>query len=256
MIPILTLIFVVALSMFITKAATIALMHTGMSRDRAAFQARSAFSGAGFTTSESELVVKHPVRRKIIMMLILMGNAGVVTAISSLVLGFVNPNTGMDRMINIYLLVTGIALLVLVTRWTWFDRYLDKLINFWLQRYTEIRPTTFSKMMTLMDDYEITEVNAEDNAWLQSGTLADLKLTDEGLLVLGIVRHDETYIGVPRGRYHIEEEDKVIIYGKSGRIRDLCRRNDRLKGIQHQQKSIQQHQQELAEQDEVVKKDD
>jgi hypothetical protein len=34
-VPILSLIFVIALSMFITKAATIALMHTGMSRERA-----------------------------------------------------------------------------------------------------------------------------------------------------------------------------------------------------------------------------
>ena len=73
MLSVLTLIFVVALSMFVTKAATIALMHTGMSRERARFQARSAFSGAGFTTSESEVVVKHPVRRRIIMVLILLG---------------------------------------------------------------------------------------------------------------------------------------------------------------------------------------
>src|SRR6056297_142138 len=88
MVPILTLIFVIALSMFVTKAATIALVHTGMSRERAQFQARSAFSGAGFTTSESEVVVKHPIRRRIIINLIVCGNAGVVTAIATLIIGF------------------------------------------------------------------------------------------------------------------------------------------------------------------------
>lgn len=58
MVGILTLIFVIALSMLITKIAAIALTQTGMERDRARFQARSAFTGAGFTTSESEMVMK------------------------------------------------------------------------------------------------------------------------------------------------------------------------------------------------------
>jgi hypothetical protein len=68
---------------------TIALTHTGLTKASAKFQARSAFSGAGFTTSESEMVVNHPVRRKIVMLLILLGNAGLVTAVSSLILTFV-----------------------------------------------------------------------------------------------------------------------------------------------------------------------
>jgi len=34
-------------------------------------------------------VVNHPVRRKIVMLLILLGNAGLVTAVSSLILTFV-----------------------------------------------------------------------------------------------------------------------------------------------------------------------
>jgi NhaP-type Na+/H+ and K+/H+ antiporter len=218
---------VVALSMFITKAATIALMHTGMSKERAQFQARSAFSGAGFTTSESEVVVKHPVRRKIIMILILMGNAGVVTAISSLILGFVNPGTARDQMINVYLLVTGIGVLILITRWTWFDRYLDKMINVLIKRYTRINPNTFSRMMTLMDDFEITEVKISENPWLTGQILEELKLTDEGMLVLGVVKEGEKYNGVPRGGYHIEADDRLIIYGQSGHIQQLCRRKDR-----------------------------
>jgi Trk-type K+ transport system membrane component len=77
------------MSILITRVATIALTHTGLTKASAKFQARSAFSGAGFTTSESEMVVNHPVRRKIVMLLILLGNAGLVTAVSSLILTFV-----------------------------------------------------------------------------------------------------------------------------------------------------------------------
>src|SRR4051794_41975718 len=59
-----------------------------MSKHAARFQARSAFTGSGFTTRESESVVDHPVRRKVIMWLMLLGNAGVVAAAGSLIIGF------------------------------------------------------------------------------------------------------------------------------------------------------------------------
>ncbi len=61
-----TLLVVVAVSLLITRVATVILTATGMSREAARFQARSAFSTAGFTTRESEAVVDHPIRRKVI----------------------------------------------------------------------------------------------------------------------------------------------------------------------------------------------
>ena len=91
MAAILTLIVVLLTSLIIVRVATVALTLTGLSRDLARFQARSAFSGAGFTTGESEQVVSHPVRRRIIMLLMLLGNAGIVTVISTLVISLSRP---------------------------------------------------------------------------------------------------------------------------------------------------------------------
>lgn len=48
---------VLSLSLIITKLATVALTMTGLSPDIARFQARSAFTGTGFTSSETEKVV-------------------------------------------------------------------------------------------------------------------------------------------------------------------------------------------------------
>ncbi len=255
MLPILTLIFVIALSMFITKTATIALMHTGMSRERARFQARSAFSGAGFTTNESEVVVRHPVRRKIIMLLILLGNAGVVTAISSLILGFVGPREGLAHERNIYLLIFGIAFLYFAARSNKLDRFLDRMINKMLERYTEIQPRSLSKLLTVMEDYEVTEVDVGENPWLKGGTLAGLKLPDEGILVLGIRRGEDKYIGVPRGKYEIEDGDRLVVYGRSGRIEELSKRHDKLEGKVAHKRSADEHSKELKEQDEELEEE-
>jgi hypothetical protein len=64
MIALISLLFILGFSTLITCIASLALMHTGLSRDAARFQARSVFTGVGFTTNESEKVVNHPLRKQ------------------------------------------------------------------------------------------------------------------------------------------------------------------------------------------------
>ena len=78
----------------ITVLFVLALPLTGLSKDLAEFQAISAFTGSGFTTRESEEVMNHPLRRRITMHLMLLENAGIVIAASSMIISFVNHNTG------------------------------------------------------------------------------------------------------------------------------------------------------------------
>jgi hypothetical protein len=89
MLAAISLLVVLSLSILITRIATVALAHTGLSQETARFQARSAFTGVGFTTTEAESVDNHPVRRRILMLLMLLGNAGIVTAVASMMLTFV-----------------------------------------------------------------------------------------------------------------------------------------------------------------------
>lgn len=70
MTAIVSLLLILVLSVLLTRIATVIRVHTGLSREMARFQARSAFSGADFTTSESEKIVNHPLRRKVVSMLI------------------------------------------------------------------------------------------------------------------------------------------------------------------------------------------
>ena len=49
MIAVISLLLVVTISMIVIRVASVALVHTGMGREAARFQARSAFTGAGFT---------------------------------------------------------------------------------------------------------------------------------------------------------------------------------------------------------------
>lgn len=92
MVAIISVLVIIALSILVTRVAAVALVHTGLARDAARFQARSAFTGVGYTTEEAERVARHPVRRRIAMTLMLLGNAGVVTVMASLVVGLIDPS--------------------------------------------------------------------------------------------------------------------------------------------------------------------
>jgi len=83
---------------------------TGLSKEVASFQAQSAFSGTGFTTNESEYVVSHPARRKIIRILIFLGSAGITSAMATLVLTFLG--TGKGEATN-SIIILGLSLLTL-----------------------------------------------------------------------------------------------------------------------------------------------
>src|SRR5947208_4746919 len=83
-----SVIVVVLVSLLVARVGTVALTLTGLSSEAARFQARSAFFGVGFTTAEAESVVGHPVRRRIIAWLILLGNAGVISVLGTLVISF------------------------------------------------------------------------------------------------------------------------------------------------------------------------
>lgn len=79
MTAIFSLLTVLNLSFLITRFGSAALALTGVSNELARLQAVSAFTGVGFTTSESERIVNHPARRKILIVLMILGNAGTIS---------------------------------------------------------------------------------------------------------------------------------------------------------------------------------
>lgn len=76
---------IMMISMIAIRIGAIAFELTGMSRSQSIFQAVSCYTLTGFTTSESEIVVSHPRRRKIALFLMIYGNVSSVTMIAALV---------------------------------------------------------------------------------------------------------------------------------------------------------------------------
>ncbi|WGF93393.1 cation:proton antiporter regulatory subunit [Aequorivita marisscotiae] len=236
MIAAITLFLVVALSALITKIATIALIHTGLSTQSARFQARSAYTGAGFTTSESEKIMNHPVRRKIIFNLMLIGNAGIVTVMSSLILTFVLPDTLTSKLYGLAIVVLGLSLIWWAIKSEWVDRVLSKIINRMLKKYTDLDILDYAAVLHLKDDYKISERKVAEDSWMANKTLMELDLRHEGITVLGIYRADCDYIGSPTGSFEILPRDVLTIYGKAEVIKNLySRKRDFVASMAHKE---------------------
>ncbi|HEA29021.1 MAG TPA: potassium transporter TrkA [Leeuwenhoekiella sp.] len=224
MIAAITLFLVVTLSVLITKIASIALAHTGLSSQIARFQARSAYTGTGFCTSESEKIMNHPVRRKIIYSLMLVGNAGIVTVISSLVLTFILPESMLSKFYAFLIVVCGISIIWWAIKSNWVDRGLSKIINNMLRRYTDIEIQDYAAVLHLKDNYKISEKKVGAQDWMANKTLKELRLRDEGITILGIDRQNKEYVGSPTGSFKILPEDVITIYGKADVIKNLYKR--------------------------------
>ncbi|EGV30815.1 TrkA-C domain protein [Thiorhodococcus drewsii AZ1] len=223
MTAILSLLLVVTLSILVTRIAAIALRHTGLARQSARFQARSAFSGAGFTTAESEQVVNHPVRRRIVLTLMLLGNAGIVTAVSSLMLAFVGGGNaeGMALWIKVVLLVTGLVLLWAFASSQWVDRLLSRIVDRALSRFTRLDVSDYEGLLHLAGDYKIVELAVEDGSWLDGQPLRALRPAEEGVMVLGIAKPNGEWLGTPGGDTVARSGDRLIVYGRTEAIREL-----------------------------------
>lgn len=241
MIAAITLFVIVSLTMLINRIATVALTHTGLSSETARFQARSALTGSGFTTTESEKVLTHPVRRKIIFILMLTGNAGIVTAMASLILTFVMPKGTQSLVIGITILVAGLGFLWWIAKSRIINKNLSKLIDRWLKRYTDLDVKDYASILHLWNEYKISELKVDSNDWIANNALKDVELWSEGILILGIQRKDETYIGTPDGETKILPGDTLTIYGKDELFESI---DNRKKG----RRGDEEHEQQMAKQ--------
>ena len=89
-------ILVVIVSFTVVRIGAIAFQLTGLTWSQAKFQALSCFTGTGFTTRESELIVGNSQRRKVASMMMVLGHAGLVLLIATFA-SSLQPNIYLER---------------------------------------------------------------------------------------------------------------------------------------------------------------
>lgn len=237
---------VVSLSILATRIGSLAFEATGLSREAARFQARSAFTGVGFTTSEAESITSQPARRRIASILMLLGNAGIVSIIASLVLGFAEaaPRQALQRL---GVLVAGLGLLLIVVRSERFAALLSRMLERRLARWADVDTRDYVRLLGISDDYAVRESMVESNGWLAGRELSDLDLPREGVLVLGVRRSDGTYLGAPAPGTTLRAGDHVLLYGHQERLTEVVHRPEGGEGQDRRDRAIAEHRHQRAQ---------
>ena len=203
----------IVISMLIVRAGAIALMMTGMSFDKAKFQALSAFSGTGFTTREAERVVNNAQRRKIVSWLMILGNAGIVTVIVTATSSFAQAK-GLEVGLNVLVLLSGFVLILVIVRHTPFVRHWEAFAQARLTRFRIFDDdTTVDELLHITEGYGVVRIGLVENSPLVGKTLSEINADLQHSFVLGIER-DKEWLPTPRLTRKLMAEDFLVIYGK------------------------------------------
>jgi hypothetical protein len=213
------LIVFICISYLIVRIGAIALEMTGMERSRARFQALSAFSGTGFTTREAESVVNHPRRRKIVTYLMIMGNAGIVSVIATLVLSL--KETGVFRpSLNLVIIIASIFVLYRIASNREFAQNLTKKIRKTLREKLRFEKVLVEELLHQADGYGIVTIIIGKKSKVAGKSLNESGFKERDLLILS-VETDKEVIHVPDAQTTIRVGDRLICYGKLDNLTGL-----------------------------------
>jgi hypothetical protein len=213
------LLITILVSFIVVRIGGFALQLTGMEPEVARFQALSAFSGTGFTTREAERAVGNKMRRRIVTILIILGNAGMVTVIATLVASFTQVGGYAWFFIRLAIIIGGIfGLYQLVIRSNVGQRILDWLQRPIVKRILRAAPAA-EEIFHVEKDWAISLVMIKGSSKSIGQSVADI--TAEGdIEILGINRAG-TYLTRPSREEKIVEEDRLLVYANRKAVKRI-----------------------------------
>lgn len=218
------------------RIGAIAFQLTGLEWSLAKFQSLSCFSGTGFTTKEAELITGNPQRRRIASVLMVLGNAGLVTLIAT----FANTlrpsylpkiNIPLTHLVFPSFLLPYINLLIVVIsiyslyRIFTHSRFTRRLTQFLKKRIinTEIiKPVSFEELLVTTGGYGISSIEIKKESPVINKSLREAELRRQDITVLAIERdRGKEIIPNPSAENRILPGDRLICFGKLDSIRKI-----------------------------------
>jgi len=213
------LLIAILVSFIVVRIGGFALQLTGIEPDVARFQALSAFSGTGFTTREAERVVGNKNRRRIVTILIILGNAGMVTVIATLVASFTQVSGYMWFFIRLAIIIGGIfGLYQLIIRSNVGQRIVDRLqrpvINLILREAPAVE-----EVFHVEKDWAISLVMMKGSSKSIGLSVADI--TVQGDIEILSIDRAGTYLTKPDLEEKIVEGDRLLVYANKKAVKRI-----------------------------------
>lgn len=153
----LTLLFLLTVTLLIVRVASVALRLTGLPQPVARFQATSALTGTGFTTSEAEGTMHHPARRRILTLLMFAGHLGLVSLTSTVILAMTSTQDSTGAIVQIVAMLAAVGVICALAVSDTVDRVMCDLIGRLLRKLEWITPLPYEILFENTDGYQLGE---------------------------------------------------------------------------------------------------
>ncbi|RKP51366.1 potassium transporter TrkA [Cohnella endophytica] len=206
----------IAIVLLVIEIAVVLMRSTGLKYDIARFQVISLLTSTGFTTRESELILGHPVRRRLGMFLILFGVFSLAVIISS-ISSILAPEF---RISGLAVIPALLAVILLLLKLPAVGPLLQSKFAMPLERKFEVDELPINDVLLHCDDDTFIDIPIGADSALIGQTLDKLWLnhSDADMNVLFIGRGAET-VRKNRMTTKLEQGDVLYLYGESGHIR-------------------------------------
>lgn len=211
MIAALSLLVILGISFFLIRLASVALKLTGMAESNAKFQAISALTGTGFTTTEAEMIANFPIRRKIVSWLMILGNLGIVSVLSTLMISFVRTDANVEAILTQLAWMIGVIVVFFGIMLTPFvDRFFCGVISFLLKKLTFLGGRHYQKLLQLGNEFSVSE-----HQFFAKESLTPKKIQAElkDFTILAVRRRSGVTERFALDMAPIEPDDSLIIFG-------------------------------------------
>ncbi|MDD4957151.1 MAG: hypothetical protein PHH49_03330 [Candidatus Omnitrophica bacterium] len=211
-------IVVIIISALIVKITSVALNLTGLEKHKAFFQTLSAFTGTGFTTRDSELIVNNNIRRNIIIFLMITGNAGLVSIVTTLMMSFFKGGMLFTPvLINMAAILLVVLVIIKLSSNKVFARKFTKKIQEKLIKSPTFTKRPVEEILHLAEGYGIAEVTLGEECVDIGKTLINSSFRQNDILILAIER-GTSVIPAPHATDSLDVNDTLICYGKLANI--------------------------------------
>ena len=211
MIAALSLLLILGISFFLIRLAAVALKLTGMPEQNARFQAISALTGTGFTTTEAELIVNFPIRRKIVAWLMIFGNLGIVSVLSTLMISFIRTDANMNAiLVQLAWMIGMIFFFFVIMLNSVVDRFFCGIIRFFLEKCTFLGGRHYQRLLHFGGDLSVSEYQFFAS---ESLTFGEAAAQFEDFTILAVRRQSGITVRFTANIDPVVPGDSLILFG-------------------------------------------
>ncbi len=188
---------------------------TGLKKEVSRFQVISMMTGTGFTTGESELILGHPIRRKLATFLILFGAFSLAVIISSI-------SQFLSEGLRTKEILTGAAAVIIVLavlKLASIQRVLSQVFNRKMKPQMELADLPIRDVFLKNKDDALINLHIDGSSQLVNRSLSEtVKGHNDLELVVLFIQRGEVRIRKNIYDTTLHEGDQLLIYGTKKEI--------------------------------------